>query len=452
LAHLVRLPCHRISNKTTKVHFPLNQLFFALTETFSRIPGIYGQQEAGCLRAIAESDHSIHHHYGSNTVKKLILGSSIALGTILLAGCGGTGNDASDMGSSAAPSTKALTPRAKSTATNYSNMIQQLYISYFGRPADPGGLAAFESQLASDGAPSTIQQLVTLYGTNPAIKTLIDSFGTSAESNALYGSSDTTSFVQAIFQNVLGRQPAASGQSFWVNQIDSGIVTKSNAALTIMVGALENTTAQGMIDATLIGNRVAVASNFTAALASPGQANAYSGSAAAASARSMLATVSSTTDVSGFTPTITSTVDSLISMKFTAIQAIVQQRCVPCHSATPTEPGYTSAPLGYMYDTPAEIAQYAPLMYEYAVQTTLMPYGNATGMTTAERTTFGNWVNSGALQNASSTPAPAPAPTPAPSPAPAPAPTPTPTPAPAPTPTPAPAPAPTPAPPPVLGW
>ena len=362
-------------------------------------------------------------------MKKLILGSSILIGTGLLTACGGGGGMGSgDANNVPASSAKALKIRAKATvSTDYANVVQQLYISYFGRPADPGGLTNFEAQLLNDGAPTTIQDLTIAYGNNATIKALIDTFGTSAESNALYGSGDTTSFVTAIFTNVLGRAPASAGLNFWVTSIDSGSVTKSNAALSIMAGALENTTAQGQIDATLIGNRVSVANNFTAALSTPGQVNAYSGSSAAASARAMLATVNSTTSVSGFQPTVMAQVSTLITLKFTAIQAIVKQRCIPCHSSTPTEPGYSSAPLGYMYDTPAEIAQYASIMNANVTDGN-MPFGNATGMTAAERTTFENWYNAGAMQSATPTPTP----TPSPSPSPSPTPTPTPTPAPSP--------------------
>jgi len=246
-------------------------------------------------------------------VKKLILGSSLALGTAILAGCGGAGND---MTSTPSMSTKSLQPREKATAANYANVVQQLYISYFGRPADPQGLTNFEGQLLTDGAPMDIQDLANAYSTNATLKALIDTFGTSAESNTLYGSGDTTAFVTAIFTNVLGRAPQSSGLNFWVSAIDGGSVTKSNAALSIMAGALQNTTTQGKIDATLIANRVSVASNFTAALTSPGQVNAYSGSTAAASARTMLSSVTDTTNVSGFQPTITTTVGNLISLRF----------------------------------------------------------------------------------------------------------------------------------------
>jgi uncharacterized membrane protein len=51
-----------------------------------------------------------------------------------------------------------------------------------------------------------------------------------------------------------------------------------------------------------------------------------------------------------------------------------------------------------MLDTPAEINQYAALIYQYAVQQQIMPYGNITGMTSSERSTIGAWYLAGAMQ------------------------------------------------------
>ena len=212
------------------------------------------------------------------------------------------------MPSGDAASTKSATARAKTSASSgasaYETEVQQLYIAYFGRPADPAGLANFSAALQADNAPTDITSLAAAYGSNPTLQSLINSFGTSAESQALYGSGSTTDFVTAIFQNVLGRAPAASGLAFWTNAIDSGSLTQADAALAIMSGAETNTTAQGQIDATLIANRVSVAQDFTAAVS----ASLYAGPAAAAGARTMLATVNSTTDVSAFQGTISTTI------------------------------------------------------------------------------------------------------------------------------------------------
>jgi S-layer protein len=200
------------------------------------------------------------------------------------------------------------------SASSYSTLVQELYVAYFGRPADYFGLQNFEAALASANAPTTISALVASYSTNTAVKSLIDSFGTSAESAALYGSGSTESFVTAIFENLLNRAPAVAGLSFWVNAINSGSVTKGDAALAIAAGAQSNTTAQGQIDATTIANKLAVAANFTAALAaSSDDIVAYSGSTAAAAARALIAEVTNTTNPTTFQPTVAQTLTTIVN-------------------------------------------------------------------------------------------------------------------------------------------
>jgi uncharacterized membrane protein len=82
------------------------------------------------------------------------------------------------------------------------------------------------------------------------------------------------------------------------------------------------------------------------------------------------------------------------AVPFTQAQAIVQERCVPCHSAHPTK--VDSAPMGIVFDTPKEIQAQASLIQQVAVLTKVMPLGNQTGMTQAERDTLGRWIEQGA--------------------------------------------------------
>ena len=196
--------------------------------------------------------------------------------------------------------------------SSYNTVVQQLYIAYFGRPADPSGLTNFAAALAAANAPTTIQGLTAAYGTTPAIKVLVDAFGTSAESNALY-TGNTASFVYAIYQNVLNRAPDAAGQQWWADAIDSGNLTRGNAALSIMSGALSNTSAQGQIDAQVVSNKVAVGTSFTQSLSTDTQIASYSGDSAAATVRSMLASVTNTTNVTTFQTTIVNTITTLVA-------------------------------------------------------------------------------------------------------------------------------------------
>ncbi|MBV8636176.1 MAG: DUF4214 domain-containing protein [Burkholderiaceae bacterium] len=225
----------------------------------------------------------------------------------LLTACGAN----TGQSNSIAGETKQLHRSTKTQASDYQALVQQLYVSYFGRPADPTGMGNFELQLQQNGAPTDIQSLTAAYGSNPAIKSLIDSFGTSNESQTLYGSGNTAAFVTAIFQNVLGRAPQSAGLTYWSTQIDSGSLTRGNAALAIMAGALVNSTAQGQADAALIKNRIGTATYFTSTLVAKNDTPAYAGAAAAASARQMLAAVTASTDPVAYQTTVTSTVTTL---------------------------------------------------------------------------------------------------------------------------------------------
>jgi uncharacterized membrane protein len=79
---------------------------------------------------------------------------------------------------------------------------------------------------------------------------------------------------------------------------------------------------------------------------------------------------------------------------FTQVQAIVEARCVPCHSAHPTM--VDASPMGLVFDTPKQIAAQASLIEQVAVRTKVMPLGNQTGMTQADRDTLGAWIDQGA--------------------------------------------------------
>ncbi|HEX7642817.1 MAG TPA: DUF4214 domain-containing protein [Burkholderiaceae bacterium] len=150
------------------------------------------------------------------------------------------------------------------TAASYSNLVQELYIAYFGRPADYYGLQNFDTALEQAGAPADPAGLANAYASNAATKSLVDSFGSSAESAALYGSGSTAGFVNGVFENLFNRPAAVAGLAFWVNAIDSGAVGKGDAALAILAGAFA--AGGSLTDQAAINNKVAVAQAFTSAL------------------------------------------------------------------------------------------------------------------------------------------------------------------------------------------
>jgi uncharacterized membrane protein len=85
-----------------------------------------------------------------------------------------------------------------------------------------------------------------------------------------------------------------------------------------------------------------------------------------------------------------------LAVPFAQVAAIVEQRCAVCHSMSPTNPSFSSAPAGIMFDTPEQIRARAAAIDEQAVRTRAMPLGNVTEMTDAERELLGRWIAQGA--------------------------------------------------------
>jgi|GEM_PF-817273 len=216
----------------------------------------------------------------------------------LLAAC--SGNGASADGQATGAQAKQATRSVKAVAADYQAVTELLYVAYFGRPADPAGLGNIEAALLAAGAPTDAQGLSAAYSSNAAVKALVNSFGTSKESLALYGSGNANAFVTAVFTNLLNRAPQPNGLSYWAGQIDGGGLTQGGAALSIAAGALANTSAQGVLDAQLINNRLAVAADFTAQVSSQNALGAYVGAAAASCARTGLSAITAATSAGSF--------------------------------------------------------------------------------------------------------------------------------------------------------
>ena len=95
-------------------------------------------------------------------------------------------------------------------------------------------------------------------------------------------------------------------------------------------------------------------------------------------------------------PAFEDTLDANIPTSFEEANAVIQARCVQCHSANPTDDQWTDAPNGVMYDTPEQIKAMADKIMTRAVRTHTMPQGNKTGMTDEERTILKRWILQGA--------------------------------------------------------
>jgi uncharacterized membrane protein len=79
---------------------------------------------------------------------------------------------------------------------------------------------------------------------------------------------------------------------------------------------------------------------------------------------------------------------------FAQVQPIVAQRCQACHSTHPTLA--SAPPKGIVLETAAQIHAQADLIRTVAVDSHVMPLGNVTHMTDAERKLLGTWIAQGA--------------------------------------------------------
>lgn len=124
-----------------------------------------------------------------------------------------------------------------STATSQA-LVQKLYVAYYGRPADPAGLEAWALAIdANKGQVSTA---------------IVNAFGASAESTALFGNMSTSQKVNAIYKQLFGRDAEPAGLLAWATAIDGGRVSAAGAALEILNGAAGD-------DKTTINNKLSAA-------------------------------------------------------------------------------------------------------------------------------------------------------------------------------------------------
>lgn len=125
---------------------------------------------------------------------------------------------------------------------NLSNMTQQLYVAYFGRPADTGGLAFWADALRD----------------NPVgYATVSSDFARSEEFARVSAGLANREIVNLLYQHMFGRDGDAGGLDFWTAPLDQHLMTIDE--LVIQIGSA----AQGA-DQAVFQAKVGVAAAFTA--------------------------------------------------------------------------------------------------------------------------------------------------------------------------------------------
>ena len=151
--------------------------------------------------------------------------------------------------------------------------VQELYVAYFGRPADVAGLDYWTNVVADQG------------GSTTAVSA---SFATQPEYIVQYFGKTNAQVVDQIYANMFGRASSnTDGRSYWVNLLNEGKVGISTIVAEVANGA------QGA-DADSVENKVAAATAFTAALDTEAEQAGYNGTSALALAKAFITGV--TTD------------------------------------------------------------------------------------------------------------------------------------------------------------
>lgn len=123
--------------------------------------------------------------------------------------------------------------------------IVDLYTAGLDRAPDAVGLAYWSSQLAD--------------GRNLA--DISKSFFATLEPTAMYGASlSTKHFVEKAYANALGRVPDAAGGAYWINEIETGNVGRSDFFAALIAGARSPT--GSTTDAQYLANKEAAGVYF----------------------------------------------------------------------------------------------------------------------------------------------------------------------------------------------
>jgi hypothetical protein len=241
-------------------------------------------------------------------MRKLLLAAASPLFAVLLASCGG---DQQPVRHASAVLAASVTSAPAGVDPDYEYLVQQLYLGYFGRPADPAGLAYFTQAYRAAQAPTTIGALFNAYGTNAAVRNLVDVFAASDESKQLYPVCQVgcyeSQWIYALYQGLFSHDPDPAGYQFWANALNLNGVTRANVLLSVLAGA------QGT-DAELAARKVRIAMQFTRALDATGQRAAYDGHVANTIVRALMQGVPGMADDAAVQANIDATIGGLADL------------------------------------------------------------------------------------------------------------------------------------------
>jgi hypothetical protein len=156
--------------------------------------------------------------------------------------------------------------------TTHVAAVQELYVAYFGRPADTAGLDYWTNVVeANAGATAAVSA----------------AFAASPEYIVTYFGQTNTQIVNNIYQNLFGRDADAAGSAYWANLLTNGTIKVDTIVAEVANAALTT-------DAEAVENKVAASTAFTAQLDTTAENTGYAGNSALTLAKAFIKSV--TTD------------------------------------------------------------------------------------------------------------------------------------------------------------
>jgi hypothetical protein len=172
--------------------------------------------------------------------------------------------------------------------------VQELYVAYFGRPADYFGLQYWTKMAAT---PSGYHDMV-------------QAFATSAEYQVLVAGMDNRALVDAVYEHLFGRAAETAGIDYWAGLLDSKTISIGDVVTSVAGGA------QGL-DSFVYEAKVQTSEIFTDHLDQTNERLAYTGTFANALAHNYLAAIND--EVSAAHALDPANIDALIAKISTVI-------------------------------------------------------------------------------------------------------------------------------------
>jgi len=189
-------------------------------------------------------------------------------------------------------------------ATNI-ELVQQLYVAYFNRPADVDGLAYYTKLLAGATTDAAVAATVAQISAD---------FANAAEYKDAYAGLSTKQIINTIYHNLFGHAADIPGLNYYADLYDAGSLTLANIVTQVAGGALGT-------DATAYDNKVTAAVKFTDTIsASADQQIAYAHDAAAlAAGQAYLASVTDNASLTAALSNVDSVASSLVGTVTSAL-------------------------------------------------------------------------------------------------------------------------------------